>query len=243
MMRIPSQLHNLEFRFYLIKQNSKLPYETQWNTTNNYMFFEDKLLKHRGNYGVCTGYGNLVILDFDSREYYNSVKDKLPKTFTVESAGKRLPHLYYILKGNMFRKVGIDINGQRVCDVQALRSGIVGPNSIIERRYYNVINNVPLVEITEDKLTNILKFSPNRKMIFNGDTKPQPELIQKANKKLTELNIPYKGKNKYQCPFHPMSGGGNLVVLDTGRIYCFHEQKCWHTIDQFEKELMKYRNS
>ena len=103
-MRIPIQLRNTEFRFFLVKRGDKTPFEKRWNSDNCYKFFSKKLNNHienGGNYGICTGYGNLIVIDFDDEAYQKKKSPLLPKTFTVKSAGKGLKHFYYVLKGKM----------------------------------------------------------------------------------------------------------------------------------------------
>src|SRR3990167_11187329 len=78
---IPLQLQNPELRFYLIGTNSKLPLEKSWNKDNCFFYKHTKLLGHQGNYGVATGYSNLIVIDFDDKEYHEQMKSKMPKTF------------------------------------------------------------------------------------------------------------------------------------------------------------------
>ena len=242
-MKIPIQLQNIDFRFFLAKENTKRPMEYKWNDKNCYHFFDPRLMEHKGNYGVVTGYGNLVVLDFDELGFYNEIADQLPPTFTVLSAGKRLPHLYYILKGEMFRKVGIDKDNKRVLDVQADRCGIIGPNSKIEKILYDVHKDIPIANITIEHLNNIPGFSSRgKKEQYNGKEITLPAEIQKTMDGLKRLGVRRTLRRLHQCPFHAMSGKGNLSVLDTGRLYCFHEQKTWNNIEEFEKELIAYRN-
>jgi len=104
MITIPKRLMELDFRFYLLGKGSKIPQEKLWNSKNNYPYFHSKLIAHLkkdSNYGICTGYGNLIIIDFDDYDFYKGVRNKLPYTFTVTSAGKRCPHYYYILEGEL----------------------------------------------------------------------------------------------------------------------------------------------
>ena len=97
-MEIPEQLQDPAFRFYLVRQDSKLPLETGYNKENNYPFFHSKVHNHNGNLGLLTGYGDILVLDFDDGSFYDSVCKKLPITFTVASGKKKKPHLYYYLK-------------------------------------------------------------------------------------------------------------------------------------------------
>ena len=113
MIKIPERLKDINFRFYLIGKDSKIPQEKKWNSVNNYPYFHSKLINHLKadcNYGICTGFGNLIIIDFDSYDFYEKVKKKLPWTFTSVSANKRYPHYYYLLNDGTIKKVGINDN-------------------------------------------------------------------------------------------------------------------------------------
>ena len=113
--QIPEQLCNPDFRFILVKNNTKLPIENSWNNTNNYMYFEPKLLNHLlrgGNLAAICGFGNLIVIDFDDADFQKEKEALMPKTFTCRSAGKGLKHFYYILKGDMIKKVGLDSCGK-----------------------------------------------------------------------------------------------------------------------------------
>ena len=108
---IPEQLKNSNFKFFLVKKNEKLPLEYKFNSENCYLFFEPKLRNHllkEGNIGVICGYGGLIVIDFDDADYQKEKENLLPKTFTCKSAGKGLKHFYYILKGDMIKKKGLD---------------------------------------------------------------------------------------------------------------------------------------
>ncbi len=235
---IPRQLKDPAFRFYLVIRNSKIPLEYAWNSRNNYPFFHSRLEEHilrKGNYGVCTGYGNLIVIDFDSRDFYNKliIKGILPPTFTVLSAGKRLPHMYYILDGEMFKKRGIDINGERVCDIQAARCGVMGPGSIIGKRFYEISINTDIEKIDLKTLEKAFGFKPEKPTVWNGKTTPQPEKVETTIKILLRHNIQRTNTTLFKCPFHSMSGKGNLNVMPDGKIHCFHESKTWGDIHQF----------
>jgi hypothetical protein len=226
MINIPEQLRNEEFRFFLVCKNSKRPYEKKWNTQACYPYHSHKLKSHDGNYGIVCGFGDLVVLDFDDKAFYDSVKDKLPKTFTVTSASKRLPHLYYILKDSDVKvgKMYVDgDDGKRLCDIQSQGQGIVGPGSSIDRKYYEP-NDHPIVDISVFDLVNILDPKlPGVKTAFKGANvnNPRKKDIALAVLHLSGVELGEEVKN-YKCPFHKMSGQGNLTLLDTGKVYCHH---------------------
>jgi len=108
---LPEQLQNPEYKFFLAPANKKNPFERRWNDDNNYSFFESTLISHilrGGNVGICTGFGKLIVIDFDELSYQQEIEHNLPRTFTVKSAGKQLKHFYYHLNGEMVAKQGLD---------------------------------------------------------------------------------------------------------------------------------------
>jgi len=245
-MIIPKQLQDPSYRFFLVGENKKLPIEKSWNLLNCYPFFHERLLTHiknGGNYGLCTGPGGVIVIDFDDRDYYNQVAAKLPATFTVLSAGKRLPHLYYILKGEMFKKIAImDENKKVLADIQADRVGIVGPGSKINRRYYSINNHRPLTEITQEKLVEVFNIRYKYRKEYTGPKEECPIEVDKTINGLIKLGVKRTGQYHFQCFKHPMAGKGNLSVFGTGQIYCFHCQSFWSSIDQFKEEYEGGKN-
>ena len=226
MVKIPTKLHNPSFKFALARTDSKLPLEKRWNSDNNYRFFDPKLINHKGNYIVCAGYGRLIIIDFDDVNYYNEVSSKLPPTFTVLSSGKRLPHMYYLLNGEMFKKTAIKGKDKRVlCDIQTERTGCVGPGSSIERRFYTVVNNREIEEISLTQLRSVFKINPTQRKEYTGEDSSNPEAVNKTIQLFLKLGLRRMGDTLFQCPFHVMNGGGNLNILPNGNLYCFHETK------------------
>jgi hypothetical protein len=244
---IPKQLQNPEFRFYLIRENSKLPMECKWNSTNNYPFFHSKLLQHLrkgGNYGVCTGFGNLIVADYDDALYYETVRAKqvLPETFEVLSAGKHLPHQYFILTEPIFNKGFVDDKlKRRLCDIQGMGFGVTGPGSCIDHKYYQVRRDNPIAAINLSQLKAAFGYVIKNK---STATKAYADLadaeLEKIAKELIRIGIQRTNTLTFGCPFHEMKGKGNLTLMPSGNLYCFHEMKFW-TLDSF-KEAMKHRD-
>ena len=249
-MKIPKQLQNIDFRFFLVRENSKLPCEKRWTTENNYHFFSDKLLNHLkagGNYGVLCGHGSLIALDFDNREFYDSIANQLPPTFTTLSAGKRLPHMYYLLSAEdtMFKKIVInDREGKVVCDIMADNSPIVGPGSKINRKYYNITNNRNIAEISLQELSEAFGdlFKPTKRREYTGPIGNNPKEVEKTVTVLLKLGILRFGNTLFKCFKHDMNGKGNLSVMENGRIWCFHCQTLWRTIEEFVIEFEKFKH-
>ena len=93
-MNIPDKLKNDEFRFVLIAPKGKAPIEKKW--TKGRTFDDPEVQQHKGNIGIIGGFGNLVIIDFDEATTMNALIPLLPNTFTVQTGGKGLLHLYFI---------------------------------------------------------------------------------------------------------------------------------------------------
>ena len=243
-MQIPEQLKDLSFRFYLVRKNGKIPLEKKWNTVNNYTYKEIMNLNVKTNYGVVCGFGNLIVLDFDDKAYYDSIKDMLPPTFTVITAGKRLPHMYYILESKeQIKKIGINKNNGRVCDIQTCRCGVVAPGSSIGERFYEsqggTIARISYPQLRLifglDDIKKIKKHDPKKK--YTGKVLKNNQKHEIASAVLRLCDVEVKNGNM-QCPFHAMSGPGNLTILESGMIYCFHCMKSlWP--DQFLAEMKK----
>jgi len=242
---IPKHLQNPEFKFFLIQKNGKLPIEKGWNSYNSYNFFEWKLNNHifeGGNYGIVTGEGNLIVLDFDSREYYEKVCYSLPPTFTVLSATRKLPHLYYLLKGKMFKKSNVlDKNKNVLMDIQANKCGIVAPGSAINRQYYDIINNISIAEIEMETLENIFNLRFKAKSDWLNIQQPHPEKIAYTMKLLINLGIQQTGERIFTCPFHSSTKGKNLSVMDDGALYCFHCLNYWKKAEWFARDYEVFR--
>lgn len=240
---LPWQLQRMSLRFYLARD--KLPIEKEWTTNNNYIYFHEKLVNHTGNYGVVCGYGNLIVLDFDNITYYESVATKLPKTFTVLTAKKRYPHMYYFLDSNdtMFKKTAVrNDKGITLMDIQAKGSGVIGPGSKINDRIYAVAENIPIANITCRLLEQLFRVSLVIPITYHDKFNENPGEVLKAHKILSLLGIETNNNGKtYRCPFHIMEGTGNLAVMPSGRLYCFHEQKMFN-IFYFAQEYLKAHN-
>lgn len=150
---ISKQLQNPEFRFILIKPNSKTPMEQQWQVKNNYKFDDKKIIEHDGNFGIVCGYGNLIVLDVDDVKYIDEFDKKLD-TFTVKTgSGKR--H-YYFTCGEKFDK-HYYILGNKAGELRTSKSQVVIPPSIHPNgNRYEVIKDIDIKEIDKEYLKNVL---------------------------------------------------------------------------------------
>ena len=94
-MKLPEQLKNKEFRFVLLPKNAKSP---PIHSFNEKQFTWQEAELHDGNIAVLGGYGGLGVLDIDDIDFLEAIIDKIPNTFTVKTATKKLPHFYFIIE-------------------------------------------------------------------------------------------------------------------------------------------------
>jgi P4 family phage/plasmid primase-like protien len=157
-MIIPTQLQKDDFRF--IKLDGKKPVELKWNETNNYVYNDSSLTQWSGNIGVATGFGNLLVVDFDSQKAVDEYMNKLPNTFTTRTANKKLPHLYYILdqpaKTFHGKKQGLDL------DLQCEKAQVVCAGSVLGDSKYEILNDIEIAHITAQEIADIFGLNRER---------------------------------------------------------------------------------
>ena len=246
MKPIPTQLLNPEFRFYLVGRNAKLPIEKKWNSENNYPYFHTKLINHLksgGNMGIVTGINGLIVLDFDSWDYYRSVMFELPYTFTVQTASSRMPHYYYFLEGEMIRKVGVnDKDKNRLMDIQAARSGIICPPSSIDRKYYFKYSDNPIASITIDELKAIFDINPQAPTLYTGSKDiPNNDAVNASITTLEHNNIQRTGQWSWKCPFHESRSSKSLYMFNNANLHCFHCERHYKSVHYLIDELIKWK--
>jgi hypothetical protein len=176
-MEIPKQLQNPDFRFVLLgawdfwknsktgeeasfppemyeqlskekewKPLGKAPYERNWQN-KGYAFNDPKLLKHKFNYGIIGGYGNLIILDKDDPKLDIDID-----TFTVET-GTGGRH-YYLISNYKENHVFINEYGEvRANNYQVVAPGSTHPNGNV----YKIIKDVPIKHISKEDLYELIK--------------------------------------------------------------------------------------
>jgi putative DNA primase/helicase len=232
---IPKQLHKTELRFIKVSKNGKIPLEKKWQETVNYSYNDPKLLEHirYGNYGVCGGFGGLIVLDFDSQDIYDLVKDKLPTTFQVTS-GSGLPHLYYFSDKTDGFKVKTK-DKVTLVDVQGKGNMVVGANSIHPNGNIYVANHDEIVFIEYSLIEQLLKplgyNEPDLKKTLEEDcimveVRPNDPTIDLIKRQisvpdlLSDYGIP-TSKNPTECPLHS-SKGGKCLSFNQELFNCFH---------------------
>ena len=235
MTEIPTHLQNPNFRFILLK--GKVPFEHNWQTTNNYGFDDPKLLdwiSKGGNVGVVCGYGNLIGIDFDDLETYTKYKDKLPKTLIVKTGSKEehKQHFYFISKSGKTDSFKIlNKTKDTLIDVQASGKQLVIPPSIHPetKKAYFILNDSPIAEIDYEEIKAI--FEP----LLEEKNKPEIKVKTERSQIVDEIKSKIKvsdvlsefgsdtRKNPTQCPFHSSKGGKSLSFNDSLEVWhCFH---------------------
>jgi P4 family phage/plasmid primase-like protien len=240
---IPQQLKEKEYRFIKASKDKK-GIETNWSITNNYSYDDNRLtewLNQKGNYGVLGGYGNLLIIDFDTIEAYNKIKNLLPPTFTVLSANKRLPHLYYKCDQTPYWFKVMD-KEQTLIDGQGKGKMVIGAGSINrEGNKYEISNDVPIAQVYYSEINAIItktfdnyRILSDSKNVINIKTQPltflDPSIDEiksrmKISSYLRELGININ-HNPTICPLGHSSKGGHCFSFDDhkngGVFHCFH---------------------
>lgn len=161
-IEIPPQLQKKQLRFVKIKKESKQPFESNWQESNNYRYDHPELkahLKQGGNFGVLCGSrsNNLVVVDADNDEVAKAVEKELPKTFTVRSGGGGKHYYFFCNDLENSIRMKEDEAGD-LGDVQFEGKQVIGPNCIHPNgNQYEVISSEEIKEITAEELRIALK--------------------------------------------------------------------------------------
>lgn len=182
-IEIPLQLRNPEFRFLLLRKGNKEPIAemTKWQEFNfpyNDIILQNHL-ENGGNYGVIGGYGNLILIDSDSEEITKLTEENLPRTFTVKTGSPQpyKKHFFYICDKKL---KPIRLSAEKIGDLGDVRSAgqyVVGANCLHPSGgIYKVINDIPIMKITEEKIREVFKNYIDKKAssefkTFDIDTK------------------------------------------------------------------------
>lgn len=252
-MEITKQVNNC--RFIKVRPDTKAPLETGWNKFNNYSFNDNRLLKWIEDnkiYGVATGFNDVIVIDSDINLTERIVEKFLPKTFKVRTPSGGSHH-YFKIKG--FGKTKLlkhhflkDSKGApiHIGEIRGNSSQVVGPGSFNskKRKFYKVENDIPIMEITKEKVEEVFK-----RFILNTPTKSKSgriSLIREAiskHIKVPELMAKYGfdiSKNPTACLWHDCKGNGNFTY-DDEQWYCFTKDTPIFTTNGIKKiqELTK----
>lgn len=227
---IPKQLQKDELRFILT--NKKIPIETGWQKTANYKYDDPKLLDHinkKGNVGCATGFGNVVVIDFDDENLQKKTIRLLPKTFTTMSGGGLL-HKWFIVDKPESHKV-LDGNMNTLCDIQGEGKQIIIPPSIHGNgKQYKVVDDSEITKINMSEIKALFsKYIKNKVNKIKREIKEKDRIIVEIKTKVTVPQFLSKNgidtsKNPTECPLHNSKGGKCLSFKDDVW-HCFHCEK------------------
>lgn len=227
---IPQRLQQNQFRFIKVREN-KAPIEEEWTTKNNYLYYEaERFIEKDKRYGIVTGYGNLLVIDFDKKEIQDEILPKLPETFMTKSAGKGLLHLYYIVDKPESFKV-LDLNKETLADIQGEGKQVIGPGSILKNKEYTIAKDIDIARLDIAEIKGVFsKWINLENNINKSDRKEVDKDCEKIKEKikipdlLQEWGIDTT-KNPTSCPLHS-SQGGRCFSYNENVWHCFHcEQK------------------
>ena len=176
MAEIPPRLQDLSLRFVLLGSSGealKKPFEDGWPETANYPYTDTRLSSHRGNIGVCGGFGDLLILDSDDLPRWEElgVLNLIPSTFTIES---RPGHRQFYVKcpehfpsGGLYDPERTDTKGYyiHIGDVKGAGGQAVAPGSRhFSGSTYQIVIDAPIATVSPELVRSIIqKFRDSRK--------------------------------------------------------------------------------
>lgn len=221
------QLENL--KFCKIKKGTKKPLETDW-TNRPYSWTEiQSHISKEINFGVLTGYEDLIIVDSDSSELLEIVNNNLPKTFRVKTGGGGT-HDYYFCK-DVGRKIILE-NEKHHGEIlswgcQAIAVGSIHPNGC----KYEVIQDMPITKISKEELYFALK--DFIKEISNKEEFAVEEIKKYGDNDINSIPITsiintagFKRRNNGELiganVWHGSVGGGNFCINPSKNVgFCF----------------------
>jgi len=191
-------------------------------------------LQRGNNYGVICGTAGINIVDLEHIAPLEELKARLPPTLTIISGGGGL-HLYY--KGTIER--GLEIlgtNGEHWGEIRAGAQQAVGPGSVHPSgRIYRIIEDRPIIEITESQLKEALGESLREKptldaqqvkqLVKEGSTISAKIPIMKVCEAygfLPTLRAGNDGEYYGPHPVHGSDNGHNFWVNENEGVWCCH---------------------
>jgi len=223
-----------------IKTINKVPIEEEWPIKNNYNLSDSSFIAHinqYNNYGVLCGFNNLLVIDCDCKEIQDSLLqyDVFKNTFIVKTATKGLYHFYFYCDEMPVSFKVLDTNGNTMADGQGKGRQVIGPNSQINGKSYEVVNdvNIQIVKYIDIKnmVTNAL---PNSKTTSERVSQKKDDYVEtdqvlkyikdniKISAVLKDAGIDVT-KNPTDCPFHSSVNHACLSFDDNKNVFhCFH---------------------
>lgn len=230
---IPEPLQKEVFRYCLIAEKDKKPIEKGWQERANYSYDHPRLKRHceKGkNYGVIGGYGNLLIIDYDSLEAFTDTFHKLPTTLTIKT-GSGGTHVYLQTNKPMPSFKATDHKGNTLIDFQGIGKQAVGAGSTHPNgKKYTVIKNEPIAKVTKEFITAVFdNYIPETITKEKNHTATQDIEIKTIKESITITEILKKygvdtSNNPTMCCLGHNSKRKKCLSFDKqkGLWHCFH---------------------
>ena len=216
---LAQQLDAMGNHFLLI--TGKEAREKEWNTPQNLMKSNDPRLlawlKNGGNYGVAGGAG-VTIVEADTPEVVERMKQLPAKTFMVRSGGKGFPH-YYLkcsTEGNHPLKIWENNPATDMGYIKAESGYVVGPNSIHPDtgNPYEVICDAEMLQTSSKFLYTLLDSWIRKKSstLFKPNLNNRVDIPIASVISLDGLTDCGGGECRGPHPFHKSTTGWNFRV-------------------------------
>ena len=118
-------------------------------------------------------------------------------------------------------------------------------DAICFRRQIFLWTDIPInEEIAIETLVELFHIQPKVYKRYDGETAiDSPEGVKQALKVLEHLKIERMQERHFKCPFHKMSGHGNLHVFLSASLFCFHCCRKWKNVQEFCDDLKVWREN
>jgi hypothetical protein len=234
---ISEQIKHLSF--CKVRKLSKKPFETKWEKTPYTYDQITKWVADGNNYGIMSGYYDLVTLDCDCEEYVKLAEAHLPKTFTVQSSSPKKRHFLFYMTDFPRHKdkiIFIDPNNPddqkkeggdiRFKGFQSLGPGSIHPDT---KKPYIVHDDLPIADLSFSVIHDLFgkyfktQIIPSTVM-ENNDNSPVPVPIidvmeyYKINLTARQCGCEHYGAH----PIHGSKGGTNFSINVKDNVWhCF----------------------
>lgn len=223
-MKIPKPLQNKAFRFIKTRaQEPKKALEEGWRLSFNYKYNESELkeyLAQAKSYGVVCGFGNLAVVDCDTKEVEEVCSRELPPTLKVRT-GSGGCHLYYIVDNLDRQHKLIDKHEVHHGEIQSFGQYVIGPGSVHPNgNKYHIEEDNPIATIDRPQLLAALSEYIKKKDVeyCTTNVKFPIEEVAKHIRGLSKKGRELVGAH----PVHGSEGGENFHIdTEKGVWHCF----------------------
>ena len=224
--KIPQQLQKDGFGFVKLKPRTKKPFEHDWQN-KPYSYIEIQAwIDEGGNYGVQGGYGRLIIIDADTPEIDEIVRNNFSATLTVKTP--RQGHHYYYFCESIDKKIVLkkdtaEKKDDHFGEIIAKGSQVVGAGSIHPDTgtEYQLVNDVEIAMISPELVyTELVEYIPVEYPQRDIETEASDISVVEA---LNRAGVQLKQKGSQLVGSHPVHGSTN-----NNNFVVHPEKNVWH---------------